>query len=391
MAKLKHLVEQARRMVRTLYFPLRWMQGVVANSSMAHDPSNLSRQTEQEHVHQLSPAAASSSSPSNRLDQAISGSLDIDDTADLLHHAKEEVDKTTHDQVIADIFLSLYDDRLTQVKLKLASMSSHRLLRLIFEEIADENIRETILEHFKQQASLTDRLQIMSDIDDTFFPGFYDKRFPFDIVYPGVRQLYRELDADTSGDIIFITARPSLPFGLQERIWTRPSLQKAGLEQFEILSGSIRNINNPDAMAVNKADSLIRCLRLFPEFKTLFIGDSGQGDVEAGRRIREYAPQNVPLVLIHEVTGHLTRAIKTNAEKLDIIYFDTYVAAALAAHQYGLISLSGLLRVIDKTIEEFEEIEFDTSAQKEATSRLLKKDLENANKYLMEKSTAPQE
>ncbi len=62
--------------------------------------------------------------------------------------------------------------------------------------------REAILSHFEADAAsviLSKRrkpIKVLSDIDDTLFSSFLDKRYPKHIVYPGVRQFLAELTRD---------------------------------------------------------------------------------------------------------------------------------------------------------------------------------------------------
>jgi phosphatidate phosphatase APP1 len=91
------------------------------------------------------------------------------------------------------------------------------LHQLLFSAIP-QPCRGAILSHFEAEAAdvrLGTRpkpIKVLSDIDDTLFSSFLDKRYPKHIVYPGVRQFFAELTRDNAS--LSAAAAASHPTGV---------------------------------------------------------------------------------------------------------------------------------------------------------------------------------
>ena len=105
-----------------------------------------------------------------------------------------------------------------------------------------------------------------------------------------------------------------------------------------------------DPLAQKKYDNFREYLTLYPEFKCIFIGDNGQGDVRVSEMIYvdELYRSNLERVYIHQLQPlHKTHTYydvtKTKMAK-NICYFESYVDAAVDAYKHNIIRCTGLRR-----------------------------------------------
>ncbi|NMO15459.1 DUF2183 domain-containing protein [Pyxidicoccus fallax] len=295
---------------------------------------------------------------------------------------------TTHaraERRIRDLFLGLHGRELTAFKNLLDAGNNHQdLEKLLFDDVDDAALREEILVHIQHEAEATPsgENKVLSDIDDTFYCNLKDKRYPSKTVYPGVLAFYEELDRGPGiipgrdGDLTFVTARPMDPMGMVENM-TLETLRKHGVPPPAVLSGSLFHLIGNSRIADKKFDNFQRYLRAFPEYGFVFVGDSGQGDVEFGDRMLTAAPRSVHAVFIHDVVD-TPEATRQTWRAKRIYFFDTYVGAAVEAFQVGVISRDGVARVARAAQESMAGIEFDAPGQREARLYELNRDLQRA-------------
>ena len=120
-----------------------------------------------------------------------------------------------------------------------------------------------------------------------------------------------------------------------------------------VLYGSVAEWIAQSRKGRRKFANFERLLEQDPSGRVLqyvYVGDTGERDQEAGETmLREY-PEVVQAVFLHVVSGDGGGAVTVPPPKLingrPLIFFRTYVGAAVAAVQYGLMSLDGLERVI---------------------------------------------
>jgi hypothetical protein len=221
------------------------------------------------------------------------------------------------DEYVANIICSTKGIELTNLK-KLVDLGgdAHSFCRLIYNEVQSSEIRAKLLNHIKQEAkNLCEHysegkesseyfLKVLSDIDDTLYCQLIDSRWPTKTFYPGVRKFYEELDKgfdqnDALGDLVFITARPHGYKGGIEKL-TQEMLGNSKLHtQPVILAGSFSHFFMSKDMAKKKYENFEMYASIYPEYRFVFIGDSGQGDVSFGRKIKQVFENRVPLILIH--------------------------------------------------------------------------------------------
>ncbi|KGN32075.1 hypothetical protein N802_10765 [Knoellia sinensis KCTC 19936] len=330
--------------------------------------------------------SAASDDPAARVRALVaSPDPDLPARAGALQRSRRMSSDHAHEGLVRDAFLGLRGPDLTRFKSLLNSGRDHRdLEHLVYDVVDDEGLRRDILDHIASEAALVDvpDLHVLSDIDDTLRCALHDDRYPRGTVYPGVVALYRALDAghaadpEAPGDLTFVTARPMDPFGLIEQ-HTRRGLRDLGLPPHAVLSGTFEGLRSHDAMAGVKLENFVRFRALMPETHVVFIGDSGQGDIEVGRRMLGADRDAVRLVLIHDVVA-LPDEKREALRSEGIVVVDTPAGGALEAYAVGLVSASGLTSVVAAAERELELIEWDSPEQAKATRALLERDLEAA-------------
>jgi hypothetical protein len=257
------------------------------------------------------------------------------------------------------------------------------------------------------------------------WPSGMDTSYPKHTIYPGVLSFYRELDLgcpqqpssstagsdpvsdewDSSsqiGNLVFLSARPHVYKDVAEGItykkikklqdtmglYTSASVLAGSLDtgsRFMVyispitwsfiskiillnLSFYILQVNDDcEPLAQKKFENFSEYLALYPEFSCIFIGDNGQGDVRSAEMILEHPKfkGNLQRAYIHKVKP-LSQTYVRNPESKqqsnpNIFYFVTYVAAAIDAYNNKLIRLSGLRRIMQEAVNDFQLIEWKIS------------------------------
>jgi hypothetical protein len=178
---------------------------------------------------------------------------------------------------------------------------------------------------------------------------------------------------------MFLSARPYDPAGLIEK-GTRSMLADHGVTQATVLSGDFAHVVGNGLIADKKYDNWQQVNQLYPEYGSVFIGDSGQGDAIFGAKAAG-ANADMRGVFIHNVTG-LDAAGKADFAKKGVFVFDTYVGAATEAFKKGLITADGLERVMSSASRELTDVHFDKPEQKAARQADLDRDLTTAREAL---------
>jgi hypothetical protein len=281
------------------------------------------------------------------------------------------------------------------------------------------------------------RVKILSDVDDTawssggVFPAGCDAQFPRHRLYPGVTALYCALDVGRDDrdclqriaaqpatrrlgtaafpvlwprefpcNLAFLSARPHVYKDVAEhKSYARFKQLREQRDNGTRLHGSptllpgdvdsgVRFVAGYfEPMAQRKFFNFERFRRIFPEFRFVFVGDNGQGDVRAAELMMEQqqtlqkqqkqqkqqqlqhqldvkeektaAVSMLPLVLIHQVQpveqtpGYSAATSRTQWQRQNIVFFQSYVGAAHIAYAQRLISLGGLRHVCCSAVAEF--------------------------------------
>lgn len=293
------------------------------------------------------------------------------------------VDHTDRDdeEMIARIFCGTKGVRLTELKNAINNRDDHYDIEaLVFTDIHEDAIRAKILNHIAAEAAGIDpgEAKILCDIDDTVSAALHDRRYPRGTVYPGVLALLDALDrgpTDVRGslDLTFVTARPGDVFGLVEN-HTRARLRAAGIASHSVLTGTFAALVNHDRMAARKVVNITHYHALFPEYRLVFIGDSGQGDVTVGASILEQFPDAVDAVLIHDVVGNPDQ-VRNDWAATGIESFETYIGAACLLQRRGMIADTAVTRVIEQSLTDLAQIAWESPEQERKTRALFARDL----------------
>jgi len=259
--------------------------------------------------------------------------------------------------------------------------------------------------------------QVISDVDDTLKSsggvnvggvalGGIDVQYDRGDFYPGVAEFMLQLslyklpqqDSNYPANIAILTARAEefkaaleIKDGSKLSIALRSAGEKAGIEGWgvgPVLYGSVAEWIIQDRKGLRKFANFERLMQQDPAgviFQYIYVGDTGELDQEAGETmIREY-PEVVKAVFLHVVTDQADVPPIIPAPKFingrPIVFFRTYVGAAVDAVQLGLMNLDGLQSVINAAIEKLSDVPETSDKWKD-----IRKDLSRAE-ILFETST----
>lgn len=331
----------------------------------------------------------------------------------MLLHAFQVMKLSAHplsEMYVKNIILSTKEDELSDLKCITDSKGDiNSMHKLIYEDIRDKSIQQEILNYILLQARIQQghstirsrkgkkrsRLawkKVVSDVDDTLvcsggsYPAGVDTSFPKKAVYPGVLAFYREIDLGVAGDeewsealqgnLVFLSARPHVYKDMSEHVtydkfsllqqtrglYTSPSLLAGDLH-----TGSRFILKNDlEPLAENKFRKLTEYIAIYPEYSCIFVGDNGQGDARMAEMVLEATQfkRNLQRIYIHEViplqhTHVKEKKLRNPFVSSPIVYFKTYVEAAIDAYKNNLIRLTGLRRVMLESIADYEYLSID--------------------------------
>lgn len=308
--------------------------------------------------------------------------LSLQARANLLHELQKG--RTDHAESLAmeAIILGTTGESLTTLKHRLNAFNDrHDLEALLFVDLKDPLRRRRVLDHIATQAGgRVVGSKVLSDIDDTVFCQLHDHRYPKGTLYPGVLAFQEALDRGpdnteaTGTDLTFVTARPADFFGMVES-HSRASLRKAGIKDLSMLSGSLFTLVSLDAMAGKKVDNITHWIELFPEYRMVFMGDSGQGDVLVGEKVWEIHGDVMDAVFIHDVVN-TPDDVRADHASRKVVFHDTYVGAANTALQLGLISRTSRDEVCAEALRALDEIAWHDAVQEQAMRALFQRDVD---------------
>ncbi|KAE8968709.1 hypothetical protein PR002_g27662 [Phytophthora rubi] len=338
---------------------------------------------------------------------------------------------------VRNIILKTQGDDLSNLKTYTdAKGDFHSMHKLVFNDVRDPTIRADILTHIQREASVQiahmrlgtkrgrNRKQqawrkVLSDVDDTLYssggryPAGLDTRYPRHTLYPGVLPFYRELDMgtvgpddwtdDRVGNLVFLSARPHVYKDVSEKkSYAKFAAlhEKMGMHTLPtMLAGNLKSgrafmwQGDLEPMAQKKFDNFSEFYQLYPEFKHVFVGDNGQGDVRAAELIVENFGSDALEAAFFQRVQPMEKMFNYHSKgdlerwrKMNIIFFDTYVGAAVEACRMKKIRLSGLKKVCDDAGQSFEAIHsWLTPQSRERARLLLNRDLAAANVLLAKK------
>jgi len=227
--------------------------------------------------------------------------------------------------------------------------------------------------------------QVISDVDDTLKSsggvkigeialGGIDTQYERGEFYPGVFQFMFELSISSFESegistqeglappkVAVLTARAE-EFKLALELKDDSKLAKAfrktgedyGVEQWglgPVLYGSVAEWIIQDRKGLRKFCNFERLINQDPTgeiMEYVYVGDTGELDQEAGETMLRQYPEVVKAVFLH-VVSEMPRPSIPESKLINgrpVVFFRTYVGAAVIACKLGLISESAMMRVV---------------------------------------------
>src|SRR5262245_10990139 len=280
----------------------------------------------------------------------------------------------------------------------------------VFHDIDDKDRQRRIIEHFKRTPPARG-IKVLSDVDDTMYANLIDARYPKKTLYPGVLDFYDAVKDEPFGDlpgipITTLSARPNPIAGALEEVslenlvkltggrlcpsalsgalvsstvGTVETVLRAGLE---LPSDEVPLHGQEDQIGRVKFDNFAKFSAIYPEYRYVFVGDSGQADaLTAGLMMTEGSPEGTARVVttfIHDLREsehdrsasptfrRLSRDLlvgRTSASGRGVIVFRNYIDAAVIAYRHSttlqqLITADKLARITTEALQDFQKIAF---------------------------------
>ena len=273
-----------------------------------------------------------------------------------------------NEESIADIFCSREGASLTGLKELIDSQSTacSGLYDLIFHKITSESLRIKILRHFKHEAKKIKRegFKLISDIDDTLFSSVDDLRYSGSNLYPGVFAFHHEVAQNS----VFVTARPYFWYHK-----TKKTLDHRSFKQRVVITGRLSSsIMGNRTMAMQKCRQIVNYAKIYPEFNLIWVGDNGRGDQITGKKLLKDYPENVVVVLIHDL--HFSKQeVKTQIrDESGIILFDTYLGAACDLYKKKILTKEKLCFIYEQFMRDLQTIHLKSQYQQKMESIILR-------------------
>jgi len=265
--------------------------------------------------------------------------------------------------------------------------------------------------------------QIISDVDDTLKSsggvnvggitlGGIDVQYARGESYPGVQEFMLQVSlgpsfsssaaaAAAAANQQWIAAKPAIltaradefKFALELKadnplsVAFRKAGQGVGIDDWglgPVLYGSVAEWIVQDRKGLRKFNNFERLLEQDPSGQLLqyvYVGDTGELDQEAGETmLREY-PEVVKAVFLHVVSDEIGPVTVPPPKLINgrpVVFFRTYVGAAVAAVQLGFMSLDGLDRVITAACDKLSKTPKFSDKWED-----LERDIEKANTLLL--------
>lgn len=303
------------------------------------------------------------------------------------------------------------------------------IVEYVFHDIDDKGCRDRIIEHLLRNAPQQIGVKVLSDVDDTMYANLLEQRYPRKTLYPGVLEFYDSLKRepfDLQGiPITTLSARPNPVAGALEedslnklvefaqektnrslcpsalsgdivssavgtwQSFLRGHLDRLlnhlplGLLPLDLLSDEIPH-GQEDKIGEVKFENFARFSQVYPEYRYVFVGDSGQADAltaqlmvtkestegtsrvittfihdlrqsEDDGKSASSAFQNLPVNIV------ISKASPTGR---GVIVFRNYIDAAVIAYTHSeslenLITTEGLARITRGALEQFQKQKTD--------------------------------
>ncbi|MCG8590945.1 MAG: hypothetical protein MJE66_16770, partial [Proteobacteria bacterium] len=174
--------------------------------------------------------------------------LSIPERAAWIEEAQRGRTSSREEVTIVELFLRTRGRELTELKDRVDAGADHRdLQHLVYHDLDDAGLRERLVAHLRVEAAAVRKrhgsqgVKLLSDIDDTIYPNFADRR-DWSLThapYPGIVAFYEALTGPAPpgrARLTLVSARPYERTGLLET-QGGDKLRAMGLPRHTILSG----------------------------------------------------------------------------------------------------------------------------------------------------------
>jgi hypothetical protein len=318
----------------------------------------------------------------------------------------------------------------------------------VFHDIDDDDSQRRLVDHFLEQARGVPPIgvKLLTDVDDTLYANLVDDRYPRKTFYPGVLELYDAIKQEPFDvdwiPVTTLSARPNPIAGTLEEgslrsltEHTNGRLRPSGLSGKVLSSvlGTVETLSrekraaarsNPEAwwrgvpghlpaslpdfdhlereIGHVKFNNFKRYAQVYPEYRFVFFGDSGQADaLTAARMVADgHASSRVVTTFIHDL-GDTARSPAyqeldrnlVDARPPRVIVFRNHIQAAVRGHAHypELVSGAALARVTNAALTQFGSIKFAQQDRLNTLKAEYKEDGLDAVKALEKASSSRQE
>jgi hypothetical protein len=309
------------------------------------------------------------------------------------------------------LILSVGPDDLAKFKFALEYDGDYKdLVEYLFHDIDDPARRARIIEQL-QRAPAQNGVKVLTDVDDTMYANLIERRYPKKTLYPGVLEFYDSLrrepfeaepicittlsarpnpiglkleDASLAGLVEFTNRRlrPSALSGklASSLIGSLQTVLRANQTRLDLLSDDISH-GQEDRIGRVKFSNFTEFARVYPEYRFVFVGDSGQADaLTAQLMVTQNSTDEASRVLttfIHDLRRSENDAesasnsfasllqhpellvSETSASGRGVIVFRNYIQAAVIAYVHSatledLITAEELATITKAALEQFQ-------------------------------------
>ncbi len=305
------------------------------------------------------------------------------------------------------LLLSVARDDLPMFKFVLEYDGDYKdMAEYVFHDIDNKQSQTRIIKYFGT-LSRPIGVKVLSDVDDTMYANLVDERYPKNNrVYPGVLEFYDSLKQEPFA----LSATPVTTLSARPRPWEEKSIErivKLTEEKLcpsalsgELVSSAIGTLETfvranldrfldqiphgqEDQIGVVKFENFANFSAVYPEYRYVFVGDSGQADALSAqlmlaKELTE-ASSRVITTFIHDLrqseddgksASHAFKNLpshvlitKTSAAGRGVIIFRNYIDAAVIAHRHSatlgnLVTAEGLAKITKAALEQFKDINF---------------------------------
>ena len=333
---------------------------------------------------------------------------------------------------------SVAPEDLTRFKCALEYGGDYKdLVEYVFHDIDDTECRARIIDYLRT-APAQIGVKVLSDVDDTMYANLIDERYPQKTLYPGVLEFYDSVKHEPfplpAIPVTTLSARPNPVAGRLEEAsltrlaeFTKGRLGPSGLSgalfsstvgtvetvlraELDLLSDEVPH-GQEDAIGTVKFKNFGKFATVYPEYRYVFVGDSGQADaLTAHLMVTETSGEGsarVVTTFIHDLRRSPTDersaspafrrlpsdvlVTRTSATGRGVIVFRNYIEAAVIAHAHSptlndVVTAEGLARITRAALEQFRAIDF--RGKEESRERLRTQFREDAEEAYTRLTTA---